>query len=107
MTDVGASRTSRSFGFGYSGIFVARASRPCRATQLNWKSACPEALRLQARARHPRYSNSVLLKFAVQIPFLALRDAEDPEPLAGRVFDVEVIARFVMPLPPLPRDALG
>src|SRR4051794_21853215 len=46
-------------------------------------------------------------KFSVEKPPVRLQHSKHPESLAGcRIFDVEIISRFVMTAPPLARNAL-
>jgi len=47
-------------------------------------------------------------EFSMEKPPVRLQHAKDPEPLARcGVFDIEIVACFVMPAPPLAGDALG
>ncbi len=49
---------------------------------------------------------SALLEDSVEEPFAGLGDAEEPVSVACGVEDVEVVADFPSPVPPLARDAL-
>src|SRR4051794_33633477 len=46
-------------------------------------------------------------KLPVHIPLVGFHYAKDPEPAAFVVFNVKVIPRSMMSLPPLPGDSLG
>src|SRR6185312_4522773 len=50
---------------------------------------------------------NLLFKGSMQIPLPSLCDAEDPESLTRWIGDVEVVAGFVMPIPPPPANPFG
>ena len=43
----------------------------------------------------------------MDVPLAGLGDAEDPEAIAIFIFDLKIVAGFVVAFPPLAADALG
>jgi len=46
-------------------------------------------------------------KDSMEVPLAGLEDSEKPEAIGGIVFNVEVVAGFVVAVPPLAGEALG
>src|SRR5438067_1885993 len=50
---------------------------------------------------------AILLKFPVQVPLRTLHHPKNPKPPPLFILHDKIIARLVMPLPPLPANAFG